>query len=95
MLGCGSGNPVTQSSLWGRVFLWRRPRSHLVATAGPFPCMLLPRKTVCAVLKSETGCLAQETLEKMLQSLPELTGLADVAWCDSRNRYVPGGVVCV
>lgn len=32
---------------------------------------LFPRKTVCAVLRSETGCLAQETLEKTLRSLPQ------------------------
>ncbi|KAM9595189.1 tetratricopeptide repeat protein 16 isoform 4-T6 [Morphnus guianensis] len=47
---------------------------------------LFPRKTVCAVLRSKTGCLAQESLEKTAQSPPELTILADVAWCDCSNR---------
>ena len=79
-----------QSSLRG-VFPWRRSRSHLVAAADPFPRMLPLSKTVRAVLRSETGCIAQETLEKTLQSPPELTISADVAWCDSSNRYVLGG----
>ncbi|XP_050570611.1 tetratricopeptide repeat protein 16 [Cygnus atratus] len=44
---------------------------------------LFPRKTVQAILRSETGHLAQETLEKTLQSPPEPPVSADDAWCDS------------
>ncbi|XP_072739528.1 tetratricopeptide repeat protein 16 isoform X3 [Ciconia boyciana] len=53
-------------------------------------CLRRVEKTVRAALRSETGCLAQETLEKTLQSPPELTVLADVAWCDSSNRDMLG-----
>ncbi|XP_032056409.1 tetratricopeptide repeat protein 16 [Aythya fuligula] len=44
---------------------------------------LFPRTTVQPILRSETGRLTQETLEKTLQSPPEPTILADDTWCDS------------
>nr|XP_047911844.1 tetratricopeptide repeat protein 16 isoform X4 [Anser cygnoides] len=44
---------------------------------------LFPRQTVQAILRSDTGHLAQETLAKTLQSPPEPTISADDAWCDS------------
>lgn len=40
---------------------------------------LFPRMTVCVVSRSEAGCLAQETLEEMFHSPPELTISAAVA----------------
>ncbi|XP_035197630.1 tetratricopeptide repeat protein 16 isoform X2 [Oxyura jamaicensis] len=44
---------------------------------------LFPRTTVQAILRSETGRLAQETVEETLQSPPEPTTSAGDAWCDS------------